>query len=103
MGFGMWMLRESGMMTPTGQQAVCRLAGFTPGPGDRFDMLNFGSLGGTFHTLRLPALPAGLAWDGSALYQDGSLSIAAVPEPATTGLVWGGMLCYFFFCSRGRQ
>jgi hypothetical protein len=59
--------------------------GFLPDFGNSFDILNFSSLSGMFSTLDLPSLNAGLFWDTSSLYQNGTLLV--VPEPAITALI----------------
>jgi len=59
--------------------------------GDRFDLLNVGSVSGKFGAIRLPSLGADLAWDTSSLYTGGE--IAVVPEPATLSLLaLGGLM-----------
>ncbi len=50
---------------------------FAPALGDRFDVLDWGTLVGAFDTVLLPALSEGLAWDDSQLYVDGTLSVVA--------------------------
>jgi len=60
---------------------------FTPQGGDTFDLFDWGSVGGSFHAVNLPALPAGLAWDTSSLYATGQ--IAAVPEPSGLTVLLG--------------
>lgn len=61
--------------------------GFQGRAGDRFDLFDFnGGLVGRFGSLDLPALDAGLRWQTEALYADGVLSVAAVPEPAAWAL-----------------
>jgi hypothetical protein len=51
--------------------------GFVPAPGDRFDILNWGTLIGTFGTIDTSAaiLPAPLVWDTSQLYLTGELVV----------------------------
>jgi hypothetical protein len=58
---------------------------FAPQLGDRFDLLDWGSLSGRFDAVGLPALGGGLAWDASALYATGEIGV--VPEPATVLLL----------------
>jgi hypothetical protein len=48
---------------------------FIPSAGQSFDILDFGSILGTFHNLQLPALGAGLTWDTTQLYTSGTLSV----------------------------
>jgi hypothetical protein len=54
---------------------VLLINGFVPAAGQRFDVLNWGTLVGTFGQVNLPALPAGLTWDSSALYTTGELAV----------------------------
>jgi hypothetical protein len=66
---------------------VLLYGGYIPQAGDRFDIINWGTLTGTFGTLNLPALSTGLAWDTSKLYTTGVLSVVStangnVPLPA---------------------
>src|SRR5262249_13029891 len=64
--------------------------GFSPVLGNSFDILDWGTLSGTFGALSLPGLAPGLVWDTSQLYTAGVLTIGAVPEPSTlllTGFV----------------
>lgn len=79
---------------------VLLINGFVPAAGQRFDVLNWGTLGGRFGMLELPALPHGLTWDTSALYSAGELVVAGpnaaqdgdVPLPAWALLMLGGGL-----------
>lgn len=51
-------------------------------PGDTFQLFSYGGLvSGTFSTLNLPTLPEYLYWDTSHLYTDGTIIVAAIPEP----------------------
>ena len=74
-------------------QATLKVAltgGFTPAIGDRFKVLSFNSLTGTFGTLTLPTLPSGLSWSTDELYTAGTISVAEAlippdpPEPPLT-------------------
>lgn len=49
--------------------------------GNSFDLLNFGSVSGSFQSLNLPSLTAGLAWDTSALLTTGILSVIGSATP----------------------
>lgn len=60
--------------------------------GATFNLFDWGSASGAFSSLNLPDLAAyGLAWDTSALYTSGELSVttSAVPEPSTYALIAG--------------
>jgi len=81
----------TGTLTPAGTLDVVLYDGFNPANGNAFDLLNWGSLTGTFNTVNLPGLSGGLTWDVSALYSTGEISV--VPEPATLSLLaLGGLL-----------
>ncbi len=91
-GIGCDRLVASGAATsrPDSTLDVTLLDGFTPIAGDVFDILDFGSISGSFTTLNLPDLEPGLWWDTDALYTDGTLAV--VPEPATLMLLAVGGL-----------
>jgi hypothetical protein len=65
--------------------------GFQAGAGDRFDLLDWGALEGSFGAINLPTLDSGLLWDTAALYTLGEVRITAVPEPAAGTLMLAGM------------
>jgi hypothetical protein len=65
--------------------------GFQAGAGDRFDLLDWGQLEGSFGAISLPTLGTGLLWDTSALYTLGELRVTAVPEPAAASLLLAGL------------
>ena len=87
------MLQVDGSAELAGELVVVFIESYQPTLGDNFDILDFGSLIGTFDTVNLPALSGGLAWDASALYSSGSLAVTAVPEPAAASLVVVIMHC----------
>ena len=68
--------------------------GFAAQAGQRFDLFDWGSAGGSFSSIDASglALADGLVLDISQLYVDGSLAVASVPEPAGRTLVLGGLL-----------
>lgn len=66
----------AGDLVLDGLLEVSILPGFTPGAGQSFDILNWGSLDGEFFDVDLPTL-AGLTWNTSQLYATGVLSLAA--------------------------
>jgi fibronectin-binding autotransporter adhesin len=63
--------------------------GYIPSVGAVFDILDWGgTFSGAFTSLDLPA---GITWNTSNLYTNGTLSVVAIPEPTTVGLlVFGG-------------
>jgi fibronectin-binding autotransporter adhesin len=66
-----------------GTLAVSLINGFAPAAGSSFDILDFipGNLSGTFASLSLPSLAAGLTWNISQLYMNGLLSVVSVGLP----------------------
>jgi len=66
--------------------------GPAPAVGSRYQLFDYQSLPvGTFAQLNLPTLMDGLAWDLGALYTGGSISVTAVPEPASALLLLAGV------------
>ncbi|MCI0334884.1 MAG: hypothetical protein L0228_16850 [Planctomycetes bacterium] len=68
-------LQVNGAVTLNGTLSVALANSFAPSAGNVFDILDWGSLSGTFDTLQLPMLAAGLEWDTSHLYVTGVLSV----------------------------
>lgn len=99
----------AGHLTFDGILEVVLLDGFTPEGGDSFDLFDWGSVGGTFDHVLMPALTLGLGWDLSQLYVTGAITVlppldsqffaasghslvAAVPAPATLLVIGAGVL-----------
>jgi fibronectin-binding autotransporter adhesin len=61
--------------------------GFMPAAGQTFDIMDWGSVSGTFSGLVLPTLSSNLMWDKSKLYTDGALSIAIAGDYNGNGVV----------------
>jgi hypothetical protein len=76
---------EGNIVLEGGSLEVALVDNFLPTAGDQFDILGFAALQGSFDTVQLPELAAGLAWDQSALHTDGLLAVG-VPEPAAMAL-----------------
>ncbi len=75
-----------------GALMVSLLDGFAPLAGHEFDLLDWGTLGtGRFSSIVLPGLGTNLAWVTSDLYFDGTISVAAIPEPETWALLLAGL------------
>jgi fibronectin-binding autotransporter adhesin len=69
---------SSGNVNLGGTLHVSLINGFAPLAGNSFDILDWGSLSGTFSALQLPNLNNGpLGWDTSQLYTTGVLSVTA--------------------------
>lgn len=64
-----------GQLSLGGALSVSLINNFTPKPWSTFDLLDWGTLAGTFSSLSLPTLNLG-QWDTSRLYIDGTLSVA---------------------------
>lgn len=54
---------------------------FVPAAGDEFKLLSFANLTGSFGSVALPALPAGLFWNTDRLYSDGTIAVELTPAP----------------------
>lgn len=80
----------AGALTYGGTLYVANLEG-TLAPGQSFRLFHAGSYGGSFPTLTLPALDAGLAWNTNGL-TNGVLSIVALPETLSFTNLGGSQL-----------
>jgi hypothetical protein len=76
-----------GQLALDGTLDVLLINGFTPVAGSSFDILNWGSLSGTFSSIVLPTLGAGLTWNTSQLYTAGVLSIGVPGDFNANGTV----------------
>ena len=85
-------LLVQGELNLGGELTLQFLDGFDPLLGDSFDLLDWGTLEGSFHSLNLPTLNAGLRWDTGSLYSSGTLSISNVPEPTSAALLGAFLL-----------
>lgn len=78
-------LDVAGTLSLDGVLDVRLAAGFTPTLGDAFDVFDWTSLNGTFDSVLLPTLGAGLEWSTNHLYTSGQLvvtSASSVPGDA---------------------
>jgi hypothetical protein len=82
------------VFTAAGTLDVSLYGGYAPADGDVFNIIDAGTFAGSFDTVNLPALGAGLSWDQSNLMTDGTLTV--IPEPATLGMVvlMGGTMIF---------
>ena len=69
----------SGNAVLAGTLKITLTNGFSPTAGNSFDILDWGSLSGTFSSLNLPALDPLLTWNTSQLYTTGALSVVGPP------------------------
>jgi fibronectin-binding autotransporter adhesin len=78
-------------LTLDGTLDVLLWDGFEPLAGDSFDVLDWGTLNGTFAMVHLPTLTGDLHWDASGLYTSGVLSVyssgSVIPAPGAATLV----------------
>jgi hypothetical protein len=81
-------LSVGGHLTAGGTLDVA-LAGYAPVAGNSFVLLDWGTLTGTFSTLSLPPLSAGLMWNASKLYTAGSISVQITGDYNGNGVVDG--------------
>jgi T5SS/PEP-CTERM-associated repeat protein len=68
-------LTEGGAATLDGTLKVVFLDGFTPGPGDTFDLFDWNNVHGGFAATNLPNLSFGLRWNTGNLYTTGELRV----------------------------
>lgn len=90
MGSGYDHLAITGLATLSGTIQVELYNGYQPQMGATFDLLDWGSIDGTFAQVTLPGLQPGLSWDTSNLYTRGELSVVLVPEPGALCLLLAG-------------
>jgi hypothetical protein len=90
-----------------GRLDVLYWEGFSAAAGNVFDLFDWGSLAGTFGSISLPTLTAGLSWDISRLYADGTVSVigvaAPIPEPETYAMLLAGLGLLGFEARRRKQ
>jgi len=66
-------LHVAGQLSLGGTLAVSLVNNFTPTAGNSFDILDWGTLSGTFATVQLPTQNGRIVWDTSHLYDSGAL------------------------------
>jgi hypothetical protein len=71
-------LNVTGTLNLAATLTVSLVNNFQPRLGDSFDLMDWGSLSGTFATLNLPALAGGLHWSTSQLYTSGTISVGGL-------------------------
>jgi hypothetical protein len=95
-------LQVSGTLNFGGTLAVSLINGFTPSAGQTFLLFDAGTYTGAFSDYQLASLPGGLQWDTTALQSAGTLSVSAIPEPATIALLSGAAVLAFALYRRRR-
>ena len=80
---GVYAMTVQDAFTVAGTLTVTLPSDYVPKVGDRFLLIQAGSLSGTFSTLSLPSLSSGYAWDTSALYTTGMIRIEAENDALT--------------------
>jgi hypothetical protein len=79
---------HNGNATAGGALDVVLINAFVPQLGNAFDIFDWNAgLTGTFATVNLPPLNAGLAWDASDLYLGGQLVVTTIPEASAFWLM----------------
>jgi hypothetical protein len=73
-GTGYDKIHVDGQLSVGGVLSVSLINGFAPAAWTTFDLLDWGSLAGTFSSISLPTLSVG-QWDTSKLYADGTISV----------------------------
>lgn len=74
-------LMALGALTLGGTLNVTLTNGYSPTSGDTVDILDWGSMAGTFATINLPSAQ----WSTNSLYSSGTLIYSAIPE---SGIAW---------------
>lgn len=84
----------AGNLSLNGTLKLTSWNGFVGQAGESFDLLDWGTLTGTFATIDASGfkLAAGTVLDTSALYTTGTVSITAVPEPGSLAMMLSGLL-----------
>jgi hypothetical protein len=78
------VLDVAGQLSPGGTLQVVLIDGFVPGVGDKFDILDWGTLAaGSFSAIELPALTGRKVWDTSGLYVTGKISVIGMLDGDT--------------------
>jgi hypothetical protein len=85
-GTGYDRIQVAGRLSIGGILSLSLINGFAPSAGDTFDILDWGTLDGTFSDVVLPNLGATKAWDTSSLYTSGVLSVLSVALPGDHNL-----------------
>ena len=78
----------AGKLTFDGTLDVTLINAFVPTLGNAFNLFDWGTTAGTFTSVVVPALNAGLAWNQSTLYTDGTLRIGL--DTAFVSRTWDG-------------
>ena len=68
-------LRSARLVSLSGTLTVSLAGSFLPSSGTSFDILDWGSLSGTFSSIQLPGLGGGLQWNTTQLYTTGVISV----------------------------
>jgi T5SS/PEP-CTERM-associated repeat protein len=82
-------LNVTGTLTAAGALTLNLGGAYTPANNDSFDLFD-GTITGAFASIS-PA-PAGFSWNTQHLYDDGTIALQAVPEPAMLSLISLGAL-----------
>ena len=79
-------MHVTGNLSLGGALTVSPIDSFTPVAGQAFDILDWGTLSGTFASLDLPTL-LGLTWNTSRLYTTGTFSVGLAGDYNNDGVV----------------
>ena len=95
----------AGTLTLNGGLVLTSWDGFTGQAGQSFDLFDWGQLQGQFASVDSSGLllAEGTRLDLSRLYVDGTVSVTAVPEPATWALWFSGLVALGVKARRGRR
>ncbi len=85
LGSGYDHVDVAGLLTTNGTLDIQLSGSFVPQLDDTFDLIDFGSLTGSFSNILLPTLATRLVFDTASLLTTGSISV--VPEPTAGALL----------------
>lgn len=97
----------SGVLSLGGDLRILLINGYVPDPADRIDILDWGSLSGSFASVDLSqaVLPEGYSWDLDDLYSSGEVGVIAPPAVQSVPLpAWSmGLLAVGLFAAYRRR
>lgn len=82
-------INVTGSLSFGGRLTVSLINDFAPSLGDSFQLFSFTSFGGSFAQVNLPTISPGLAWNTDRLYDEGTVSVSAIPEPSAFAALAG--------------
>jgi alpha-L-fucosidase 2 len=97
------LIRAGGALTCGGMLVVTNLGTNALAAGDSFKLFNAAGYSGSFASLALPPLAAGLVWNTNTLASNGMLTVIALPPPTINGITQAGSGVQFTFSGVSGQ